>query len=219
MPLSKITSQVNSLLPNYCYLATGKLSDYQNELASIELKYIDECSPSRKNEFRAGRSIAKEAANFLGVEILSITKDSNGCPLWPDPVVGSISHKAGFCGALLGCRGTYSSIGLDIELVEHLQEDVWKIFAAAHEIEQANTCNMEASVFANLIFSAKEAFFKCLYPLYYPSNPTLPDIAIMVEPISHSYFETQITFDNKKFHGGIVFDSKILISWALIKNH
>lgn len=198
MPLSNITTQINYLLPNSCYLATGKLSDYQNKLSSLELSYIDGYNTHRKKEFRAGRSIAKKAANFLDVEIRSIPKDRNGCPLWPTPVVGSISHKAGFCGALLGYRDVFPSVGLDIELSEHLQENVWKTFASRHEIEQVNTCNFKVSVFANLLFSAKEAFFKCLYPLYYPNNPMFSDIYVTVKPISSFYLETKITFGNKK---------------------
>ena len=217
MPLSNITSKINSLLPNYCYLATGELSKYQNELTSIESKYFNDYSPPRQIEFRAGRSIAKEAAKFLGINELSISKDSGGCPVWPAPIVGSISHKGNFCGALLGYRKNYSSIGLDIERAECLQEDVWKTFAFPHEIEQANPSNIEESEFANLIFSAKEAFFKCLYPLYFPDNPSLAEIIVITKLIDPEFLKTKITFDNKEFHGGIVFGSKILISWATAK--
>jgi len=219
MHLASITSQINGLLPKRCHLATGRLLDYQKELSPIEMKYIDGYSAPRKIEFRAGRSIAKEAANFFGIEILSISKDVHGCPLWPASVVGSISHKAGFCGALLGARDTYSSVGFDIELVEHLQKDVWKTFASSNEIGQAKSCNMENSAFANLIFSAKEAFFKCLHPLYYPDNPGFLDIVVEVKPVLRDYLETTIIFNDEKHHGGIVFDTKILISWALIKKH
>ena len=219
MPLRNITSQVNYLLPNSCRLVSGKLSDYQNELSSIELQYIEGYGIPRKNEFRAGRSIAKEAANFLGIKLLSISKDDNGCPLWPAPIVGSISHKAGFCGALLGKSDTYSSIGLDIEFVEHLEENVWKTFTSPYELEQATVCNMEASLFANILFSVKEAFFKCLYPLYYPTHPTLSDIIVTAKPTHTNYLETKVSFNNKEYAGGVIFDSKVLISWVLAKKH
>lgn len=213
MTLAEITYQINRLLPQQCYLLTGKLSDYQNDLSSEESKYIDGYSDTRTIEFKAGRSIAKEAANFLGVKLLSIPMDSKGCPLWPTSVSGSISHKAGFCGALLG-RDT-SSIGLDIELAEHLHEDVWKTFTTKHEIEQADSCHMDESAFANMLFSAKEAFFKCLYPLYYPDIPTILNIKVKVLPINKYYFETKISFNNKEIRGGIILSSKILISWAI----
>lgn len=219
MPLNNITSQINYLLPNSCYLATGKLSDYQNELSQIESLSIKGCSLPRIKEFKAGRSIAKEAANFLGIELFSISRDDNGCPLWPTPIVGSISHKAGFCGALLGMKDDCSSIGLDIEFVERLQENVWETFALPLELEQATACNIEASLFANILFSVKEAFFKCLYPLYYPSHPTLSDIIVIAKPIHKSYLETKVSFNNKEYAGGVVFDSKVLISWVLAKKY
>jgi len=218
VPLSNITSKINLLLADDCYLKTGKILNYQTPLSPVELKIIEDSSLSRMKEFRAGRSISKEAAAFLGIEIASIPKDNNGCPLWPSTVVGSISHKAGFCGAMLGHRNAYSSIGLDIELVEHLNKDVWSVFASTQEIDQASSCAMDTGLFANLIFSAKEAFFKCLYPLYHPDNPSLSDINVTAELVSQSHIQTSTVIDNKKLIGNIVFDSRIAISWALFSN-
>ena len=173
MSISAITFLADQLIPKSCHLKTGEVSAYQKELSKEELRNIEKSNKYRIREFKAGRSLAKEAAKNFGVNISSLPTSFYGYPIWPEKIVGSISHKVGFCGVLMASSEVFTSIGFDIELVESLDKAVWKVFSLDEEIEQAKDCNMERSFFANSIFSAKEAYFKCLSPIYLTDTPPL----------------------------------------------
>jgi len=82
--------------------------------------------------------------------------------MWPQGVVGSIAHTAGLAGAIATRNSHFSGIGLDIEQLQVLDE-------LSHEIctdreNEAERESFDGAHYLNVVFSAKEAVYKCLWP-------------------------------------------------------
>jgi 4'-phosphopantetheinyl transferase EntD len=88
-------------------------------------------------------------------------------PTWPDGVVGSITHTGDFAAAAVGWAADTAGLGIDSEQVidpatardiaDLCMVDEAMLFKAA---DGRSFCE-----FCSLVFSAKEAVFKCLFPL------------------------------------------------------
>ena len=129
-----------------------------------ETQSLGRVTPKRAQEFAAGRLCSRRALENLGIAHypLAITRD--GLPRWPGPVVGSIAHTAGMCGAVVAEREQFSSIGLDLELVVGVSREIWPFICTREESAWLATLpESEQTQFAALIFSAKEAFYKCQF--------------------------------------------------------
>lgn len=218
MPQEKISIIAKDLIPARAKLCTGVISKYQAPLSPLELAHSLEMDVHRAREFTAGRTIAKNAASKIGISIPSLGKGRDGCPIWPKTVVGSISHKAGFCGALVADSRIYIAAGFDIELVESLEKEVWSVFATEEEVMQAGNCKMEESKFANLLFSCKEAFFKALYPLLGSDTPTLNRITISTY-LDNNHIVTETLINKTNYTGFTVFDARSIMSWVLVQKN
>lgn len=120
----------------------------------------------RLQEFAAGRACARHALGQLGLPPLALLPDDDRCPSWPAPVVGSITHTAGLCAAVVAPRGRYAALGLDAEVAEDVTPDVLAYICTPAELawlaRLPETLRASASA---LIFSAKEAFYKCQFAL------------------------------------------------------
>ena len=135
-------------------------------LAPAEAAHVARAVPKRVAEFAAGRACARCALAELGVPgfILRVGPDRE--PLWPPDVAGSITHAAGFCGVVAARIGTVRSLGLDVERRDAVHRRLWEQIAAPEELGWLESlAPREASDMAALIFSAKEAFYKCQFPL------------------------------------------------------
>ena len=139
-------------------------------LTGIELPPTLERAPAKRRiQFLAGRVCAREAITRLrpGLSISALPQDADGCAIWPEGLVGSISHSADFATAAVALRRDARGIGVDIEPVMSREAvaDVARLVALEVEtrrVEQgANLSSLEA---LTLVFSAKESLFKAFYP-------------------------------------------------------
>jgi 4'-phosphopantetheinyl transferase EntD len=88
-------------------------------------------------------------------------------PIWPDGVVGSITHTGGFAAAAVAWAADIAGLGIDSE----------RIIDPATARDIADICMVDEATlveaphgrsfceFCTFVFSAKEAVFKCLFPL------------------------------------------------------
>ena len=87
-------------------------------------------------------------------------------PIWPASMVGSITHTAGFCAAVVAERELVAALGLDSEVVGDVNAEIWSRVCVPVEsasVRALPTSQQAAAI--TLIFSAKEAFYKCQYPI------------------------------------------------------
>jgi 4'-phosphopantetheinyl transferase EntD len=116
----------------------------------------------RLEEFTAGRLCARGALGELGLPGYAVRRNTDGTPHWPEGVVGSITHTIGFCGAIAGSRERFAGLGIDAEIVSRVTPDVWSQALTPDEITRISGLpSAEHERAAAIIFSAKEAFYKC----------------------------------------------------------
>lgn len=138
----------------------------QTGLTEAEALDIEGASPERRAEFAAGRTLAREAMRAIGREAGSIRRGTAREPLWPSGVAGSISHSRNLCVAAVVMDSSIRSIGIDIELEADIEPALWTSICSASDLQRVErlTADSRAREVAR-IFSAKEAAFKCQFPL------------------------------------------------------
>jgi 4'-phosphopantetheinyl transferase EntD len=121
----------------------------------------------RRREFTAGRLAAREALARLGIHDFPLLSGESRLPLWPEGVVGSISHCAGACGVAVAPSSAVRGVGLDLERADTLEPELAQ--RICREAERARFSGLAARLpgvdFAKLTFCAKESFYKCWYPI------------------------------------------------------
>jgi 4'-phosphopantetheinyl transferase EntD len=135
-------------------------------LTPVELQSIAHCAPKRIQDFTAGRACARKALAELGINDFSLLAGSQREPLWPPSVIGTITHTHGFGAAVVARRGPLQGLGVDCEVLDSVDEELWCRICTSAELERlARLPSEERSRQAALIFAAKEAFFKCQFPI------------------------------------------------------
>ena len=210
---SLLSSAHSFVLPDGFSLIVGKVNQYQQALSLIEERSVQLTNQYRRKEFIAGRTIAKEAFRSIGWCVSDIPKGGNGCPIWPEGLLGSISHTKGFCGAYVGIDASSIAVGFDIEKVEPLAENIWSTFTTKAEIFQASSLKINDQLFANILFSAKEACFKALYPIFLIDTPDISQLSISVTP-SNKMLKIECSVAEVVCTGCIMFTKDLLVSWC-----
>ncbi len=129
---------------------------------------IQQAAPKRRAEFLAGRLCAQEASRRLtGTSWIPGIAESKA-PLWPQGLVGSITHSGSLAAALVASTHRYQGVGLDAEAVMSLQrgERLAPQILTPRERNWLATLPLEQrGAFVTQVFSLKESLFKALFPL------------------------------------------------------
>jgi 4'-phosphopantetheinyl transferase EntD len=145
-------------------IAASELHDLYPEERSDLPRAVDR----REREYRAGRHCARAALAKLGVHGVAVRRGEDRTPVWPPGYVGSITHTqrgdVGFCGAVAAPLRVLRSIGIDAETDDALGPDLFRRILTPREIATLSA-ELDPGRTAKLAFSAKEAFYKCQYPL------------------------------------------------------
>ena len=127
-------------------------------------------SPPCNSETPAGISrramVCDASASGLGAGSTHVAVADDRAPIWPDGVIGSITHTGDFAAAAVAWAADVAGLGIDSEQIIDP--------AAAGDI--ADICMVNEAMlfkvaqgrsfceFCTFVFSAKEAVFKCLFP-------------------------------------------------------
>jgi enterobactin synthetase component D / holo-[acyl-carrier protein] synthase len=136
------------------------------ELLPAEREAIARSVPKRQSEFAAGRICVRRALTALGVPCGPLLSGYDRLPLWPQAIVGCISHTNGYCGAAIAREAEFLGIGLDVETIANVDERLAPLICTPSEIAwlTGQPIGRHRSLTA-LLFSAKECLFKCLFPI------------------------------------------------------
>lgn len=135
-------------------------------LTPSEWQAIRHCRPARIHDFTAGRLCARRALQELGIADFSLLAAPDRRPLWPDGIVGSITHTQGYSAAVVARSDEVAALGIDTEEIGAVHQRLWPLFCTSEELESLwRLSSQERARAAALIFAAKEAYFKCQYPL------------------------------------------------------
>jgi len=129
---------------------------------------ISRAMESRRREFATARSCARTALARLGWPGVAVPRGADGAPQWPEGVVGSITHCAGYRAAAAALAGDVVSLGVDAEPNEPLP-DHGMLELIALDQERARLSELAAArpgvCWDRLLFSAKESVYKTWFPL------------------------------------------------------
>ena len=158
---------LDAVLPAPVVTATATADDPAAVLAPEEEAAVAQAVASRRAEFTTARSCARAALRRLGAPSSAIPVGEKRAPVWPDGVVGAITHCAGFRGAAVAWRDEVRTVGLDAEPHGPLPDGV--LDAVSDEGERAvlgRLAHQRADVpWDKLLFSAKESVYKAWFPL------------------------------------------------------
>lgn len=143
------------------------IDDEQNQLLEEEAVLLSINSvPKRRSEFAAGRSSARDAISDLGYLPKAVLRGKGKEPLWPAPLIGSITHSGDFAISVVTEKNKCFALGIDLEsLSSKFSNNAIRMICTK---EEENWVFLEPTQVNNRLirlFSAKEAVYKALYPL------------------------------------------------------
>ena len=155
-----------ALFPEAAVAAELRGPGEASRLKPEEAQSVARAVPKRIQEFAAGRQCARRALAELGRVDVPIPVADDRQPIWPAGVVGSITHTVGLCAAVVAERTRVEALGVDTELCGAVKPELWQTICVAEESAWIRALPPgERAAAVTLLFSAKEAFYKCQYPL------------------------------------------------------
>lgn len=135
-------------------------------LHDAEARTVARASQVRRLEMAAGRSAARAALAAFGIMDVTIPRGERGIPLFPQGFVGSITHTREVAVAVVASRESFAGMGIDAEPNDGLEGDLFSSIATQRELQALTELEPAAArLRAHMLFCAKEALFKCQYPV------------------------------------------------------
>ncbi len=147
--------------------ATGYTGDPHLPLYPEEAAHQAQMGLGRRTEFALGRSLARAVLAQLSIQHFPLLIDTaSGSAIWPQGVVGAITHSKGFALVAAAPVSLMNGLGVDMELLGRLRSILWSRILTPVDLAWLKTQPVpQQADLATLIFSAKEAFYKYQYPL------------------------------------------------------
>jgi enterobactin synthetase component D / holo-[acyl-carrier protein] synthase len=166
-PSSESGAGLRALLPAAASVVETFADDLPGSLFPEEEALVAAAVVKRKQEFATGRRCAHAAMARLGVPPAPLLTGPNREPLWPDGIVGSITHCAGYRAAAVARGGDLASIGIDAEPNQPTPRGVLDLVALPAEHDQLAELAAAAPAVSwdRMLFSAKESVYKAWFPL------------------------------------------------------
>jgi len=163
---ASLSTRLGSLFSAGTIVATLREPGDPQLLLPEEAAHLGRAVAKRMQEFAAGRLCARRALAEFGMPDFPVRVAEDRQPIWPDSLAGSITHTAGFCAAVVAERRHIQAVGLDSEVVGDVKVEIWSHICLPGEMAWLRSLPAsEQAAAVTLIFSAKEAFYKCQYPL------------------------------------------------------
>jgi 4'-phosphopantetheinyl transferase EntD len=168
MPPQSVTAapQIAALFATGAVVYQTRDTICADALLPEEQQYLSKAAPKRIHEFAAGRACARAALSNLGYGGVALLMSADRVPLWPQGATGSITHTDTFCAAVVAPTRQIRALGLDAEPAQSVKPQLWRRICTPQELAMLQAQDEQSALAAaTLIFSAKEAFYKCQYTL------------------------------------------------------
>lgn len=159
---------LRSILPPGVAVHEGPIGEVDGALWPQEQALHERAVDKRRREFAAGRVLARRALAELGAPDGPLLAAEGGrAPVWPAGFVGSISHTSDYAAAAAARADEVMALGIDVEDWSRFRDRLeGAILSQAEIARELSGLEGEARQIAmGLLFSAKEAFYKCQHPL------------------------------------------------------
>ena len=148
------------------------ITEDQSEPESLHPAEVNILSPTAsqktRRRFITGRTAARQVLDQISVgREVPLLRGDGGEPIWPQGIVGSISHCENWAIAAGTRDPDIRSLGIDLENWAKFEPpDSSLIIFSTSELrwaQQDRSCELQRLA---ILFSGKEAVFKALYPAY-----------------------------------------------------
>jgi 4'-phosphopantetheinyl transferase EntD len=109
----------------------------------------------------AARIVARQLLEGFGYADCVLPRSPSGAPIWPAGIVGSLTHDSRVAVAAVGMRHNFGALGIDVEPAEFLPPELLELVATPQERLRID----DDPYRGRLLFAAKEAVYKAVYPL------------------------------------------------------
>jgi 4'-phosphopantetheinyl transferase EntD len=133
---------------------------FEQEKAALGLVSAD-----RRHEFTQARACAHRALIQLGSPASPIVLGSHREPIWPEGIIGSITHCRGYWAAAVAKRGDMISFGIDAEPHEVSGPSILENITRPAEREALKSLAGVGVLWELVILSAKECVYKAWFPV------------------------------------------------------
>lgn len=180
-----------------------------------EIDELPRAVEKRRREYIAGRVAAHRAMEKLGLTARPVLANRSRAPSWPRGLTGSLSHNDTTCVAAVARSSQVRSLGVDVEDDAPLAADLVATVCTLEERAWLATQPEAArGHLAKLIFSAKEAVYKCQYPV---SHRVLEFTAVLVTPDTDTgQFEATFLERSGPFPAHARLDGRFAVAGGLI---
>ena len=133
------------------------------ELLASEQQATRHFKQKKLLDFKRGRYCARMALSHIGRPHEAVSVGASREPVWPNGIIGSISHCDGTSAAAVSAGGDLLGIGIDIEALQVLDPVVLDQICGPEELQwMANHPSDEQ--LSSVLFCIKEAVYKCVWP-------------------------------------------------------
>jgi enterobactin synthetase component D len=184
-----------SILPPFAARCTVLITGDAGLDAQTVPDDLREAVPSRRRDYLAGRHCARLAIAALVGAAPDVPRGPDGTPVWPEGVVGSITHSGALASAAAALAADTQGIGIDTERLERFRSHITisRLVVLPSEARIGHPA-LPDDLRLPLVFSAKEALFKCLYPIvrrrFYFESAELIDV-----DVAEGTFQARLTTD------------------------
>ena len=145
------------------FLKSQPVIDCTDTLYDEERAVVAAAAPIRRNTFSSGRRVARAVMQEAGLPISALPKAADGSVVWPEGLLGSITHTNDWAVAAVAvaemCEA--KSLGIDLERIKPFDEGVSRMIATPVEMQELALSHSPAW-YATALFSMKESIYKCL---------------------------------------------------------
>ncbi|MET0399062.1 MAG: 4'-phosphopantetheinyl transferase superfamily protein [Longimicrobiaceae bacterium] len=160
----RMAGRIAALLPAGVALDVREIGDAAGSLFPVEREAVARAVAKRTREFSTGRLCARAAMAALGVPPHPVPVGPQREPVWPDGLVGTISHGGELCLAAVARKDHLLGLGIDLEVGDPLDPEVRGLICTPDELRGASAWAGAGVDPHKLVFSAKEALYKVLFP-------------------------------------------------------
>jgi 4'-phosphopantetheinyl transferase EntD len=186
MPHPPKPDDLRSLLPAPIEVVlSSQAPSGESSLPDIEMAALDAMKSKRRREFIHGRTCARAALSLLDLPDQAIAVGTQREPVWPDSIVGSITHCGSVAAAAVARQQDLGALGIDLESGHPLDQALLPMICRPEEIERLQESS-QPLVHAKLIFSAKESIYKCIWPTL-RHFVDFQDISIRIDTVAGTF--------------------------------
>jgi len=149
----------------------------------------------------------------LGSQPQPILVGEKRAPIWPDGLTGSITHTYSCAMAVVALSSDLCALGIDVEEDTPLADNLLPAICSEQEQRWLQT-QANPSQLAKVIFSAKEAAYKCQYTLSQSFFGF--DGMELVLDLQQGQFQAHFTAEQPPFAQGSVIKGRFAIGAGVI---